>query len=110
MLRSPSDTRGNNADDAEKAELLPGVWTLPSENAISKEKVVEIVNDYLKTLLPEKQYGSLIAHYDQGSPEDARETWKFVVTTLLRHPICIVYVDALTGEVYHHQMAAEYAK
>ena len=110
VLRSPSDTRGNNADDAEKAKLLPGVWTLPSENAISKEKVIEIVNAYLKTLLPEKQYGGLIAHYDQGSPEDTRETWKFVVTTLLRHPVCIVYVDALTGEIYHHQMAAEYGK
>lgn len=109
VLRSPSDTRGNNADDLEKTKLLPGVWTLPSENAISKEKVIEIVNAYTKTLLPDKQYGGLIAHYDQGGPEEARETWKFIVTTLLRHPVCIVYVDALTGEVYHHQMAAEFA-
>lgn len=110
VLRSPSDTRGSNADDLEKAELLPGVWTLPSENAIPQERVIEITNAYLKTLLPEKQYTCTIAHYDQVSPEEARETWKVVVTTLLRHPVCIVYVDALTGEVYHRQMAAEYTQ
>lgn len=109
VLRSPSDTRGCNADDLEKTKLLPGIWTMPSDSAISHEKVVEITDAYLKTLLPEKQYTCTIAHYDQGTPEDARETWKVVVTTLLRHPVCIVYVDALTGEVYHHQMAAEFA-
>lgn len=110
VMRSPSDTRGSSADDAEKAELLPGVWTMPSGESLPQEKVVGIVNDYIKTLLPEKQYTCTIAHYDQGGLEDSRETWKVVVTTLLRHPVCIVYVDALTGEVYHHQMAAEYAK
>ena len=112
VLRSPSDTRASNASDLEKAELLPGVWTLPSENAIHQDKVVEIVNAYTKSLLPEKQYTCTIAHYDHGGPEEttARETWKAIITTLLRHPVCIVYVDALTGEVYHHQMAKEYEK
>ena len=110
VMRSPSDTRSSNADDAEKTELLPGVWTMPSAESLPQERVIGIVNAYIKTLLPEKQYTCTIAHYDQCSPEEARETWKVVVTTLLRHPVCIVYVDALTGEVYHHQMAAEYEK
>lgn len=112
VLRSPSDTRSWNADAIEKAKLLPGVWTTPAGNAILQENAVEVVNDYLKQLLPEKQYVCTVAHYSQGGPgeREARATYKVIVTTLLRHPVCIVYVDALTGEVYHHQMAAEYAK
>ena len=110
VLRSPSDTRSSNADDAEKAKLLPGIWTLPSEHAISQEKVLEITNAYVKQILPEKQYACTIAHYDQVSPAESRETWKVIVYTVLRHPVCIVYVDALTGEVYHHQMAQKFEK
>lgn len=108
VLRSPSDTRGWNASVEDKAKLLPGVWTLPSENAISFTSAAEIANAHLSTILPKEVYTLSTMHYNQGGPDEARETWKVAVTTVLRHPVCIVYIDALTGDVYHTQMADEF--
>lgn len=110
VLLGPADFFGWNATPTEKAAFLPGVWTLPSEEAIHYSTAASAATDFLLTLRPQETYAMSVAHYDQGGPDKPRATFKVIVTTLLRHPVCIVYVDALTGEVYHHQMAAEYEK
>ena len=51
-----------------------------------------------------------VAHYDQVEPDVPRATFKVIVTTAFRKPVCIVYVDALTGEIYQLQWAEEYDK
>lgn len=111
VLRGPSDIDGWNATPAEKAGLLPGVWTKPAAEAIHFSTAASTAYDHLLTLRPKETYAMSVAHYDQGAPDEAstRATYKVIVTTMLRHPVAIVYVDALTGEVYHHQMAAEFA-
>ena len=112
VLMGPADTFGWNATPAEKTAFLPGVWTTPSEEALHFSIAASVASDFLQTLRPQETHVMSVAHYDRGGPGDKenRATYKVIVTTLLRHPVCIVYVDALTGEVYHHQMAAEYAK
>ena len=112
VLRGPSDTFGWNATPAEKAAFLPGVWTEPSAEAVHFSIAASAASDFLQKLRPQETYVMSIAHYDHGGPSEGenRATYKVIVTTLLRHPFCIVYVDALTGEVYHHQMAAEFAQ
>nr|MBR4281414.1 hypothetical protein [Clostridia bacterium] len=112
VLRGPSDTFGWNATPDEKAAFLSGVWTAPSAEAVHFSIAASAATDFLQTLHPQETYVMSVAHYDHGGPDEGknRATYKVIVTTLLRHPVCIVYVDALTGEVYHHQMAAEYEK
>lgn len=50
---------------------------------------------------PDGLFTSCLLHYDTGEKSSIqRETYRVVVTTPLREPVCQVYVDALTGEVY----------
>ena len=109
LLRAPSDPNGLNATIEEKAALLPGIWTLPGKDAISFSAAADAAHAYLLTILPKETYRLYTLHYDQCSPEGPRETWKVIATTELGHPVCVVYVDALTGEVYQHQLAEEFA-
>lgn len=110
-LRSPSDVLAWNATPTEKAAFLPGVWTAPGESAIPFSEAASAATEFLQTLRPEETYTLSVAHYDHvGLAEgENRATYKVIATTLLRHPVAIVYVDALTGEVYHHQLAEEFA-
>ena len=59
---------------------------------------------------PREHYAMSVAHYDQVEPDVPRATFKVIVTTAFRKPVCIVYVDALTGEIYQLQWAEEYDK
>lgn len=108
VLHGPSDSFGWNATPAEKAAFLPGIWTQPSDEAIHFSAAADAAYEFLLALRPKEVYVMSVAHYDQGGPDEPRTTYKVIATTLLRHPVCIVYVDALTGEVYHHQLAEEY--
>lgn len=112
VLRGPSDIDGWNATPAEKAEFLPGVWTKPAAEAIHYSEAASAATNFLLSLRAKETYALSVAHYDHGGPDEGqnRPTYKVIATTVLRHPVAIVYVDALTGEVYHYQMAAEYEK
>ena len=110
QLLGPSDYFAWEATPAEKAALLPGVWTKPSEQAIHYSAAANAAYEYLLTLRPKEVYAMSVAHYDQDIPGQPRETYKVIALTMLGRPVAVVYVDALTGEVYHHQLAAEYAK
>lgn len=90
----------------EQATLLQGVWTLPSQTAISADEAYRIARDYVQTLpnvKPDFADGLFtigVTHYDVGMPSHPKETYKALVTTVLRSPVGVVCVDALTGEVY----------
>ncbi len=109
VLRSASDLNGWNASIEEKANLLPGVWTLPSQGAVSSEAACSTARAHIAKRLSNKTYNLCPIHYDQGIPDEKRETWKVVFITDLLHPVCVVYIDALTGEVYTTIVAEEFA-
>ena len=98
-----------NASLEEKALMLPGVWTLPSEQAISAEeayqtaKVCAATNPELSRYLNADAMCTVsIFHYDAAGKHamEQRETYKVLVTTPLREPISVILIDALSGEVY----------
>lgn len=98
-----------NATLEEKAAMLPGVWTLPSSGAISADEAFLIAKAYVasapafgRALNSKGLCTVCIMHYDAASahPQEQRETYKALVTTTLREPVGLVYIDALTGEVY----------
>ena len=91
----------------EKARLLPGIWTVPSEQAVSQDAALESArafvqkNEEVMRRFPDGLFTSCLLHYDTGEKSSIqRETYRVVVTTPLREPVCQVYVDALTGETY----------
>ena len=101
-----------NASLAEKARMLPGVWSLPSAQAVPEDQAYAIAKEYVSRVPAFVPYldkvdgewlcTASLLHYDAcAAGEDAvRETYKVLITSVLREPVCIVYVDALTGEVY----------
>lgn len=112
VLRGPSDIDGWNATPDEKSAFMPGVWTKPAAEAIHYSEAASAATAFLRSIRPEETYALSVAHYDHGGPDEGqnRPTYKVIATTMLRHPVAIVYVDALTGEVYHHQLAKEFEK
>ena len=112
VITSPADTDGWNASCEEQALFLPGVWTLPADDALTQEAAYAIARTWVSASLPDGQEFCVCPmHYDDARDVgDDRETWKVIVTSVLRHPMYLLYIDAQTGEVYHHQLAAEYAE
>lgn len=98
-----------NASLEEKAAMLPGVWTLPSAAAVSPEAAADAAKAYAAQILEFAPYldsqvicSASVFHYDSGSaqPQESRETYQVLLMSTLMEPLCIVSVDALTGEVY----------
>ena len=98
-----------NASLEEKALMLPGVWTLPTEQAISPEEAYQTAKECAAANPELSRYLNADAlctvsvfHYDAAGTHamEQRETYKALVTTPLREPIGVVLIDALSGEVY----------
>ena len=98
-----------NASLEEKALMLPGVWTLPTEQAISSEEAYRTAKESAAANPELSRYLNADAlctvsvfHYDAAGTHamEQRETYKALVTTPLREPIGVVLIDALSGEVY----------
>lgn len=64
----------------------------------------------LLTLREKEVYVFSVVHYDQALPGRPRATYKVIALSSPGHPVAVIYVDALTGEVYHHQLAAAFAQ
>ena len=110
ILRGPSDRFAWEATPDEKTSFLPGVWTRPSAEAMHYSLAASAAYDHLLTLREREVYVLSVAHYDQAMPSLPRATYKVIALSDLGHPIAVIYVDAMTGEVYHHQLAAAYAQ
>ena len=109
FMLSPADTLAWNATIDEKALMLPGVWTLPSEEAISPEEAADIARAWAVKHLPGDEYTVCPMHYDYGTDvSDTVETYKVLVSTALQQPVCVLYLDALNGAVYAVHRAAEF--
>lgn len=98
-----------NASLEERALMLPGVWTLPTEQAISPEETYQtakesaVANPELSRYLNTDALCTVsVFHYDAAGTHamEQRETYKALVTTPLREPIGVVLIDALSGEAY----------
>lgn len=96
-----------NATLEEKAALLPGVWTLPSADALSPDAIWDAATAFIESSpalmahFPSGLYTACLCHYHTASdPSLAREHYRVLVTTVLQEPVGLVYVDALTGEVF----------
>lgn len=110
VIGYPLDSILWNSTAAEKAALLPGVWTQPSKNAITQEEACRIAREHVRLYSSAEVHSALPMHYDLVSyRKNTRETWKVLVTTTLLHPICMVYIDALTGEVFTTRLSKEYS-
>lgn len=97
-----------NATTFEKAGMLPGVWTAPSSRSISEENAYAIARCYLTEHYPDVILPIDAMHYDHGvTRDDGRETYRVLATTALRIPVCVIYIDAVTGEVYRVQPSAD---
>ena len=108
-MQSPSDTHAWNADLAEKARILPGIWTTTSEHALSAEEAYFAALDWMANHLPDRVYSICPMHYDHGMKAgDLQESYKIIVTTALRHPVCVLYMDAISGEIYGIERSAEF--
>ena len=106
---TPADNRLWGATAEEMALFLPGVWTLPSEDAITPEDAASIARDWAAQRLPDELCTVCPMHYDYGlNVSDQRETYKVIVTTALQHPVCVLYLAAQTGEIYAVERAAEF--
>ena len=98
-----------NATPEERAALLPGVWTVPSENAIPAEQAARIAENIAAAYSRKTVHAVLPLHYDHDAQGNPRETWQVVVATTLQHPVCVVYLDALTGEHLGAHLTQEYS-
>lgn len=98
-----------NSTPEEKALMLPGVWTLPSEGAIPFTEAMAIAKEWAAKYSDKTVHSAFACHYDKDPQGNPRETWKVVVATPLLHPVCIVHIDALTGEVYGGKISREYS-
>lgn len=99
-----------NSTPVEKASMLPGVWTLPSENALPVEDVVAHAKRAAATISLKTVHSAIPLHYDHDEQGNPRETWRVVVTTTLMHPVCVVNFDALTGEYLGMRISREYSE
>jgi len=98
-----------NSTPEEKALMLPGVWTLPSEDGIPFTEAMEIAKAWTAQYSDSTVYSAFACHYDKDPWWNPGETWQVVVSTPLLHPVCIVHIDALTGEVLGGQLSREYS-
>lgn len=98
-----------NASLEEKAAMLPGVWTPPSEHAISPEEAYQTAKACAASNPELSQYLNAeglctvsVFHYDAAGAHatEQRETYKALVTTPLREPLGVIMIDAITGAVY----------
>ena len=98
-----------NASLEERALMLPGVWTLPTEQAISPEEAYQAAKEGVAANPELSRYLNADAlctvsvfHYDAAGTHamEQRETYKALVTTPLLEPIGVILIDALSGEVY----------
>lgn len=110
-LLSAADASCWGLSNEEMAALLPGVWTVESENAISQEEAFRIALAHVTLHMPDKIYPINVMHYDYcHTVGDGVETYKVLVTTLLNKPVCVLDIDALSGEVIAVQIIDEYAE
>lgn len=101
FLHSAADNRIWGASMEDKALFLPGVWTLPSDHAITPEAAASIVRDQVVQHLPEDIYTLCVLHYDYGNGVgDGQETYKVLITTALQEPVRLLCIDAISGEIY----------
>lgn len=98
-----------NSTPEEKALMLPGMWTLPSESAIPFTDAMAIAKEYAAEYSDKTVHSAFACHYNMDPQGNPRETWKVVVATPLMHPVCIVYLDAQTGEFLGAQLSQEYS-
>jgi len=98
-----------NASLEERTLMLPRVWTLPTEQAISPEEAYQTAKEGAAANPELSRYLNADAlctvsvfHYDAAGTYamEQRETFKALVTTPLRKPIGVVLINALSGEVY----------
>lgn len=89
--------------------MLPGVWTLPTIQAISPEEAYQTAKEGAAANPELSRYLNADAlctvsvfHHDAAGTHamEQRETYKALVTTPLREPIGVVLIDSLSGEVY----------
>lgn len=92
-----------------RAALLPGVWTAPSENAVSLEQIVPLAKEIAATYSRKTVHSAIPLHYNYDDWGNPRETWRVVVTTSLLRPVCVVNFDALTGEYLSSHLSHEYS-
>lgn len=101
FMQSPADNRIWGASLEEKSKFLPGVWTLPSDYAITPEAAASITRDQVVQRLPEGNYTICVMHYDYGyDVGDQQETYKVLITTELLEPVRLLCIDAISGEIY----------
>lgn len=109
FMYSPADNRIWGASLEEKAKFLPGVWTLPSEHAISQEAAADIARNWAAQNLPTDIYTFCPMHYDYGLDiSDQHETYKVLITTALKEPVRLLCIDAISGEIYAIARSTEY--
>lgn len=109
FMQSPADNRIWGASMEDKALFLPGVWTLPSEYAISPNAAASIARDQVVQHLPEDIYTLCIMHYDYGfDVGDQQETYKVLITNELCEPVRLLCIDAISGEIYSISRPAEH--
>lgn len=108
ILLQLADTTLWNASIEEKAQLLPGIWTLPGSKALPVDAACTAARAYLAEHFPDEICTITAMHYDDGlNPGDGHETYRLLATTALHRPLCIISVDALTGDIYRVQPAAD---
>ncbi len=98
-----------NSTPEVRAELLPGVWTVPDENAYPMEHAVAVAKEIAATYSHKTVHSAFALHYDYDDWGKPRKTWRVVVTTSLLHPVCVVNIDATTGEYISAHISREYS-
>ena len=98
-----------NATPEERAELLPGVWTVPSAEAISEEEAIAIAKEKASAYSDAAVHSAMALHYDTDGFGNPRKTWRVLVATTLQHPVCVIYLDAKTGEYLGAMISREYS-
>lgn len=98
-----------NTTPVEKARMLPGVWTLPSPDAIPFTDAMSIGKEWALQYSDKSVHSAIAFHYDHDPQGNPRETWQVLVTTTLMQPVCIAHIDALSGEVYSGVISREYS-
>ena len=99
-----------NATPESRAELLPGVWTVPDENAYPMEHAIAVAKEIAATYSNKTVHSAFALHYDYDDWGKPRKTWRVVVTTTLLHPVCVVNIDATTGEYISARTSQEYGE
>lgn len=99
-----------NATPEERAKLLPGVWTVPDENALPVEDIVAHAKEAAATISRKTMHSAIALHYDYDDQGNPRKTWRVAVSTTLMQPVCVVMFDAYTGEYLGMRISREYSE